>query len=130
MKSSANPKTSFSAQMKALLQRKQQIEEDLKSTERQLFELEEAYIADTSHYGNVVKGWEGYNAAKPKQGQNVRRAKIVEKDRIFSTSSTTAPKVKEEDGQDEIQDRPMRRRERTSTRNKNYSYSDDDDYEP
>mmetsp|Transcript_24880 Transcript_24880/g.34619 ORF Transcript_24880/g.34619 Transcript_24880/m.34619 type:complete len:131 (-) Transcript_24880:14-406(-) len=126
MTDATNNKT-FGAAMKALLLRKQQIEEDLKNTERQIFDMEENYIQDTGHYGNVIKGWEGYNAAKPKQTQNVRKAKIVDKDRIFSESSTTAPKAMEEDGEDQAENRPQRRRERTSTRNKNYSYSDDDD---
>mmetsp|Transcript_3142 Transcript_3142/g.5847 ORF Transcript_3142/g.5847 Transcript_3142/m.5847 type:complete len:126 (+) Transcript_3142:53-430(+) len=121
--------TSSKSSMKALQNRKQQIEDDLKNTERNIFELEESYIAETSHYGNVIKGWEGFNSSKPKQSHTVRKAKIVDKDRIFSDSSTTAPRMIDEDDRDDGDDRgrPQRRnRERTSTRNKNYSYSDDD----
>ncbi|GAB5358287.1 hypothetical protein AAMO2058_000445100 [Amorphochlora amoebiformis] len=116
------------AAIKTLMARKAQIEDDLKSTERQIFDLEESYIIDTSHYGNVIKGWEGYQSAKPKQTHNVRKPKIIDKDRIFSESSTTAPKVME-DGMEleDLDHRPQRSRQRTSTRNKNFSYSDDDE---
>mmetsp|Transcript_15759 Transcript_15759/g.38861 ORF Transcript_15759/g.38861 Transcript_15759/m.38861 type:complete len:137 (+) Transcript_15759:94-504(+) len=118
---------SFGSTMKAMLARKAQIEEDLKNTEKQIFDLEEAYIADTGLYGNVIKGWEGYSSAKPKQTQNMRKAKIIDKDRIFSDSSTTAPKT---DDDDPGADRGShRRRERTSTRNKAYAYSDEDDFD-
>ena len=81
------------ATMKALLARKAQIDDDLKNTERQIYDMEETYITDTAHYGNVIKGWEGFNNSKPKMGHTVRKAKILDKDRIFSESSTTAPKV-------------------------------------
>jgi Histone acetyltransferase subunit NuA4 len=47
-------------------------------------------IDETSQYGNVIKGWDGFLNAKPKVFQT-RRVKINEKDRIFSSSSTTAP---------------------------------------
>uniref|UniRef100_A0A7S2XBB0 Chromatin modification-related protein MEAF6 n=1 Tax=Lotharella oceanica TaxID=641309 RepID=A0A7S2XBB0_9EUKA len=124
----AKKSKSYGAGMKALLQRRAQIEEDLKNVERQIFDLEENYICDTNHYGNVIKGWEGYNNAKPKQMHAIRKTKINEKDRIFSESSTTAPKHVDDDMDDASNDvRPQRmRRASTSTRNKNFSYSDDD----
>jgi chromatin modification-related protein EAF6 len=79
--------------LRTLLQRRAQLEEDLKSTEKQIFDMEENYIDDTHHYGNVIKGWEGFLNAKPKQ-QHMRKTKIIEKDRIFSGSSATCPKVR------------------------------------
>lgn len=48
-------------------------------------------IEETHHYGNVIKGWEGYLNAKPKASASNRKPKIGPKDRLFSSSSVTAP---------------------------------------
>ena len=37
--------------MSVLIQRKQQLDQDIKNIERQIFELEETYLEDTHFYG-------------------------------------------------------------------------------
>lgn len=75
-----------------LIQRKMQIEEDLASVEQSIFALEEVYLDETSHYGNIVKGWEGLLNARPKAVHaHVRKPKINDKDRVWSNSSTSRP---------------------------------------
>lgn len=73
-----------------LMQRKIQLEEDLKNMEKQIRELEDSYIGitcfrsrcadldleDTHQYGNVIKGWEGYLNVKPKAPTSRTRIKI------------------------------------------------------
>ena len=44
----------------ALKKRKLQVEEDLKNVEKQIFDLEEAYIEETILYGNIIRGWSEY----------------------------------------------------------------------
>ena len=38
--------------MSVLIQRKQQIDQDIKNIEKQIFELEETYLEETHHYGS------------------------------------------------------------------------------
>ena len=106
--------------LESLLARRLLLEEDLRSVERQLVELEESYMEDTAAYGNVVKGWEGFLSSKLSHkhstaaasgsaasfhsssgglqhsmaaggGEGVRRSRLPPRDRLFSSSSSTAP---------------------------------------
>jgi len=78
--------------------RKQQLEEELKEIEKQIFDFEESYIEETNHYGNVIRGWEGFVNSKPKALEaGARKPKISQKDRVFSLSSVSAPADKPED---------------------------------
>jgi len=87
-----------------LATRRQQAEEQLKLIERELFDMESAYIEDTYTYGNIVKGWEGYVNLKPKQilAPVGRKPKITDKERPFSMSSVTAPDANEYDDDVEL----------------------------
>jgi len=114
----------------SLQQRKQQLQDELKSIEKQIWDLEASYIEETNHYGNVVKGWEGYLNSKPLRKQNhVRKMKITLKDRIFSNSSLSSAELAEaEEAQEEegIGDRISTRERRTSNRHdKQYAYAED-----
>ncbi len=82
----------------SLEQRKAQLEEELKNTEKQILEMEENYIAQTHHYGNVIKGWDGFSNPRPRPGSHAaRKPKIAPKDRLFSSSSTTSPTKNDDD---------------------------------
>ena len=50
----------ISPELKELLVKKQEEEDRLLTLEKQLYNLEEAYMQQTYHLGNVVKGWDGY----------------------------------------------------------------------
>ncbi len=115
--------------LRVLLQRRAQLVDDLKTTERQIWDLEESYIDETINYGNVIKGWESFLNSKSKHQSLRKPSKIPEKYRIFSLSSATAPITNslgdDTDGSD--MGRSHRIRAGKSTRNKLYSYSDDED---
>lgn len=79
----------------AMLARKQQLDEDLRQIEKAIVEGEESYLEETNHYGNVVKGWDGFLTSRPKphgtSHHATKRVNVALKDRIWSLSSTTAP---------------------------------------
>ena len=47
-------------------------------------------MEDTSTTGNILKGWDGYFHSGPQRG-GPRMVKIKNSDRIFSSSSQSAP---------------------------------------
>eukprot|EP00808_Paulinella_micropora_P002716 g46623.t1 len=114
--------------------RQAQLEEELKTIEKQIWDLEAAYIEDTNQYGNVIKGWDGYMNTKPirKQG-HTRKMKIPLKDRIFSQSSTTVAELakdeEEEDGGGGLAERAGLRDRRASRKDASYVYTDDSEDE-
>jgi len=116
-----------------LTQRKRQLEEDLKVIERQIFDLEENYIEETNHYGNIIKGWDGYLNVKAKSLQNVsRRLKISNKNRIFSNSSTTSQwifQMVDEENEHDNEEREEKRHRSSRHRSRANLSSDDDDDE-
>lgn len=92
--------------LQQLLHRRSQLEADLAACEKQIADLEEAYLDDTP-YGNVVKGFDGFVNAKlvnrsnnPSQG---RRQRVPIKDRLFSSSSVTAP-INQDDENNQMND--------------------------
>jgi chromatin modification-related protein EAF6 len=102
-------------QLQLLLQRKVQLDEDLRQIEKEIFKYEEEYIDESSNYGNVIKGWDGFLTSKPKVHTGTRRPRIPRKDRIFSNSSLTAPVPEEEATlEDEAAGRVARRLNRTA----------------
>lgn len=50
-------------------------------------------IEDTSSYGNIVKGWDGFINSKTNKSSHTtqKRSRVQMKERIFSRSSVTAP---------------------------------------
>lgn len=77
-----------------LKSRKRALEEEVATIEKQIFNLEGAYLEDTWNHGNAVRGWEPYLTNKNKGGNApMRRQRFKESDRIFSFSSATAEQV-------------------------------------
>uniref|UniRef100_A0A7N0VKN8 Chromatin modification-related protein MEAF6 n=1 Tax=Kalanchoe fedtschenkoi TaxID=63787 RepID=A0A7N0VKN8_KALFE len=90
-KTSANP----AAMLAALLIKKNKLHEELRSIEKQVYELETSYLQDSSHIGNVLKGYEGYLSSS-KNAPNMKRSrKFQTEDRLFSLSSVTSPAAEE-----------------------------------
>jgi Histone acetyltransferase subunit NuA4 len=86
----------MSKELRSLEEKKIAGENELKELEKFIYKLETNYLRDSTVEGNIIKGWEGLvnqksskNNAYPSKKQNGRT--IVEKERIFSLSSSTLP---------------------------------------
>lgn len=66
------------------------LEEDIFKLENHIHEVETKYLENTSAHGNIVRGWEGYLDSKPGRPHMLRRPRVYDKDRIFSSSSSTS----------------------------------------
>jgi hypothetical protein len=90
-------KQSSSFDIDQLRARKEQLEEDLRAIEKQIYDLEEHYIDETYSYGNVIRGWDNFLTARvPRASVAIRESTQQSKsrrqpDRIFSQSSVSAP---------------------------------------
>ena len=76
-------------ELNELLDRKKLVDRELQSIETRIFNLETTYLEDTSAYGNIIRGYEGYLTQKPMQ----KKVKAMDTDRLFSLSSTSYQKV-------------------------------------
>ncbi|CAI9118186.1 OLC1v1019719C2 [Oldenlandia corymbosa var. corymbosa] len=98
-----NPK----AMLASLLGKRQKLQEELRSVEKQVYELETSYLQETSNFGNAFKGFEGFLSSS-KNSSNLKRSKKFQlEDRVFSLSSVTSPATEElglgpEDGRTDI----------------------------
>ncbi|XP_024382205.2 uncharacterized protein [Physcomitrium patens] len=81
-----------------LNQRKEQLQEELRTVEKQLYDLETTYLHDSSQCGNVLKGFEGFLSSMKGSGNLKRPRKFQPEDRLFSLSSVTSPVVEELSG--------------------------------
>mmetsp|Transcript_54400 Transcript_54400/g.127185 ORF Transcript_54400/g.127185 Transcript_54400/m.127185 type:complete len:141 (-) Transcript_54400:50-472(-) len=78
--------------LQALVAQKAVLEKELTEIEKDIFDLEGAYLEDTQAWGNILKGWDGYFQSLAQQRSGQRTVKVKNSDRIFSRSSVTAPK--------------------------------------
>ncbi|KAI0497138.1 hypothetical protein KFK09_023466 [Dendrobium nobile] len=84
-----------SAMLAALLSKRDKLHEELRSIEKQVYDLETSYLQESNQCGNVLKGFEGFLSASKSTINLKRSRKFQPEDRIFSLSSATSPAVEE-----------------------------------
>ncbi|CAM6127590.1 unnamed protein product [Calypogeia fissa] len=83
------------AALTVLLARREKLQEELKVVEKTVYDLETAYLHDSSQCGSVLKGFETFMSASKNAGNLKRSRKFQPEDRLFSLSSVTSPAVEE-----------------------------------
>ncbi|KAL3679613.1 hypothetical protein R1sor_022569 [Riccia sorocarpa] len=86
-----NPQTALAG----LMQKREKLAEELRAVEKQVYDLETAYLHDSSQCGSVLKGFEAYLSSSKNSGNVKRSRKFQPEDRLFSLSSVTSPAVEE-----------------------------------
>lgn len=83
--------------LRQTLERKRKLDEQLATVEDQIFKLESSYLEETASSGNIVRGFDGW--VKGVQvgraaGEDRRRGRIRDEDRVFSRSSVSWVRVR------------------------------------
>lgn len=66
--------------------RKRELRKELLQIEKQIYDLETAYLEETRDFGNILTGWDGYlSTEKVKQKKT-----LFNEDRLFSLSSSSS----------------------------------------
>ncbi|PWA42698.1 chromatin modification-related protein Eaf6 [Artemisia annua] len=89
---SVNP----SALIASLLAKRAKLHEDLRTFEKQVYDMETAYLQDPSQCGSVLKGYEGFLSSSKSTSLYKRSRKFQPEDRLFSLSSVTSPANEEQ----------------------------------
>ncbi|XP_038713198.1 chromatin modification-related protein MEAF6-like isoform X4 [Tripterygium wilfordii] len=104
LRASSNP----SVLLSSLLSKRTKLQDELRSIEKQVYDMETSYLQDPSQYGNVLKGFEGFLSSSKNTALygvamktlhillfhliNLKRSrKFQPEDRLFSLSSVTSP---------------------------------------
>ena len=70
----------------SLSKKKIDLKRELRAIEKQIYDLETAYLDETKYFGNIFSGWGSYTSEKNRQ-----KKLISVEDRLFSLSSVTSP---------------------------------------
>ncbi|KAK1260839.1 hypothetical protein QJS04_geneDACA002406 [Acorus gramineus] len=84
-----------SAMLVSLIGKREKLREELRSIEKQVYDLETSYLQDSNQIGNVLKGFEGFLSSSKSTTNLKRSRKFQPEDRLFSLSSVTSPAVEE-----------------------------------
>ncbi|XP_041007065.1 chromatin modification-related protein eaf6 isoform X2 [Juglans microcarpa x Juglans regia] len=87
--------TNPTALLQSLLSKREKLQEELRNIEKQVYELETSYLHDSSHFGHVLKGFEGFLSSSKNTTNLKRSRKFQPEDRLFSLSSVTSPAAEE-----------------------------------
>ncbi|XP_059632356.1 chromatin modification-related protein eaf6-like [Cornus florida] len=91
-RASNNPKVMLSS----LISKREKLQEELRNVEKQVYELETSYLQESSQFGNVLKGFEGFLSSAKNTANLKRSRKFQPEDRLFSLSSVTSPAAEEQ----------------------------------
>jgi chromatin modification-related protein EAF6 len=83
--------------LRGTLDKKRKLDEQLAALEDQIFKLEGAYLEETSNSGNIVRGFDGWVkgvSVGGRAGDDRRRGRVRDEDRVFSHSSVGWMKVR------------------------------------
>lgn len=126
----------MSKELKTLEEKRISAENELRELEKMIYKLETNYLRDTSIEGNILKGWEGLLNQKSSKSNSYPQKKtngrvVIDKERVFSSSSSTLPcKISEYESPDISvpQKRKPPTNSKTSKRTIKKRNSDTDDY--
>ncbi|KAJ9700693.1 hypothetical protein PVL29_006153 [Vitis rotundifolia] len=79
----------------SLVGKRERLQDELRVIEKQVYEMETNYLQDSSHFGNVLKGFEGFLSSSKNTTNLKRSRKFQLEDRLFSLSSVTSPAAEE-----------------------------------
>ncbi|KAG4101661.1 NuA4-domain-containing protein [Neocallimastix lanati (nom. inval.)] len=68
-----------------LISMKRKVDRNLVNLEASIYSFEGNYLEETSQFGNIIKGFDGYMSNRPEK----KKIKFTEEDRLFSQSSAT-----------------------------------------
>lgn len=91
-RSPSNP----SAMLSALHCKRAKLHEELRTIEKQVYDMETSYLQDPNQCGNVLKGFEGFLSSSKSTTLLKRSRKFGLEDRLFSLSSVTSPAADEQ----------------------------------
>ncbi|XP_034685356.1 chromatin modification-related protein MEAF6 isoform X2 [Vitis riparia] len=68
--------TNPTAMLASLVSKRERLQDELRVIEKQVYEMETNYLQDSSHFGNVLKGFEGFLSSS----KNTTKLKNLELD--------------------------------------------------
>ncbi|URE46013.1 Chromatin modification-related protein [Musa troglodytarum] len=80
-----------SAVLSALVSKRDNLQDELRVIERQIYDLETTYLQDSNQNGSVLKGFEGFLSSSKSTANLKRSRRFQPEDRLFSLSSITSP---------------------------------------
>lgn len=89
---------SLRANLRQILDKKRKLDEQLAAVEDNIFKAEGTYLEETSNSGNIVRGFDGWVKGVQvggRGGDDRRRGRVREEDRVFSRSSVSWMKAQE-----------------------------------
>lgn len=92
---------SLRSNLRTTLEKKRRLDADLADLEDRIYKAEGAYLEETSSSGNIVRGFDGWvkgvalGAGGRGGGDDRRRGRIRDDDRVFSRSSVSWMKVRQ-----------------------------------
>lgn len=88
---------SLRTNLRATLEKKRRLDAELADLEDRIYKAEGAYLEETSHSGNIVRGFDGWvkgvTLGGGGRGDDRRRGRVRDDDRVFSRSSVGWMKV-------------------------------------
>lgn len=81
--------------LRQTLDKKRRLDEQLAALEEQIYKTESVYLEDTAASGNIVRGFDGWvkNVQVGRTGDDRRRGRVRDEDRVFSRSSVSWMRV-------------------------------------